>query len=61
MLTKTGNLFHIDFGHFLGNFKSKFGVSRGILFLTIERAPFVFTEEMVHIMGGRDSPNFLVF
>lgn len=55
MLTKDGNLFHIDFGHFLGNFKSKFGVSRGILISILERAPFVFTEEMLYIMGGRDS------
>lgn len=29
MLTKQGNLFHIDFGHFLGNFKKKFNISRG--------------------------------
>jgi phosphatidylinositol-4,5-bisphosphate 3-kinase len=29
MLTKSGHLFHIDFGHFLGNFKSKFGINRG--------------------------------
>ena len=25
MVTKKGHLFHIDFGHFLGNFKKKFG------------------------------------
>ena len=25
MLQECGKLFHIDFGHFLGNFKSKFG------------------------------------
>jgi phosphatidylinositol-4,5-bisphosphate 3-kinase len=29
MLAKTGHLFHIDFGHFLGNFKEKFGMKRG--------------------------------
>lgn len=29
MLTRVGHLFHIDFGHFLGNFKSKFGIKRG--------------------------------
>jgi phosphatidylinositol-4,5-bisphosphate 3-kinase catalytic subunit alpha/beta/delta len=29
MVTKSGHLFHIDFGHFLGNFKSKFGIKRG--------------------------------
>ena len=28
MVKKSGCLFHIDFGHFLGNFKSKFGVKR---------------------------------
>ncbi len=39
MLTKKGHLFHIDFGHFLGNFKSKFGVKR-------ERESFVFTPAM---------------
>ena len=25
---KEGNLFHIDFGHFLGNVKKKFGIKR---------------------------------
>lgn len=28
MMTRCGKLFHIDFGHFLGNFKSKFGFKR---------------------------------
>ncbi len=41
MLTKMGHLFHIDFGHFLGNFKTKWGFKR-------ERAPFVFTEEVIY-------------
>lgn len=45
MVTKDGHLFHIDFGHFLGNFKKKFGVNR-------ERAAFVFTPEMAFVMGG---------
>ena len=45
MVTKRGHLFHIDFGHFLGNFKKKFGVNR-------ERAAFVFTPEMAFVMGG---------
>ncbi|KAJ1458305.1 kinase-like domain-containing protein [Pelagophyceae sp. CCMP2097] len=43
MVSKSGRLFHIDFGHFLGNFKSKFGVRR-------ERSPFVFTPDMKHVM-----------
>jgi phosphatidylinositol kinase/protein kinase (PI-3 family) len=48
MITNSGHLFHIDFGHFLGNFKSKFGYKR-------ERAPFVFTPEMAYVMGNRDN------
>eukprot|EP00455_Lapot_gusevi_P034995 TRINITY_DN3870_c0_g1_i8.p1 TRINITY_DN3870_c0_g1~~TRINITY_DN3870_c0_g1_i8.p1 ORF type:complete len:392 (+),score=162.44 TRINITY_DN3870_c0_g1_i8:366-1541(+) len=47
MLTESGHLFHIDFGHFLGNFKKKFGFNR-------ERSPFVFTPEMAYVMGGED-------
>jgi len=43
MITKNGQLFHIDFGHFLGNFKTKFGVKR-------ERVPFVLTMDFIHII-----------
>jgi len=43
MLTKKGQLFHIDYGHFLGNFKSVAGINR-------ERSAFVLTEEMVYVM-----------
>lgn len=44
MLNKTnGNLFHIDFGHFLGNIKKKYGIKR-------ERDPFVFTKEMARFI-----------
>ena len=35
MMTKKGHLFHIDFGHFLGNFKEKFGVKREVIILTL--------------------------
>lgn len=45
MMTHSGHFFHIDFGHILGNFKSKLGVKR-------ERAPFVFTPAMKCVIGG---------
>eukprot|EP01118_Nematostelium_gracile_P017566 TRINITY_DN7550_c0_g1_i4.p1 TRINITY_DN7550_c0_g1~~TRINITY_DN7550_c0_g1_i4.p1 ORF type:complete len:699 (-),score=182.45 TRINITY_DN7550_c0_g1_i4:111-2207(-) len=51
MMTKNGNLFHIDFGHFLGNYKTKYGFKR-------ERAPFVFTPQYLSVMGGKDSAGF---
>jgi len=54
MITKTGKLFHIDFGHFLGNYKKKFGVKR-------ERAPFVFTPVFAYVMGGKESQEFSQF
>jgi len=47
MVSTSGHLFHIDFGHFLGNFKSKFGIRR-------ERAPFVFTPEMKNVIENGD-------
>ena len=50
MLTDTGHLFHIDFGHFLGNFKKKFGFNR-------ERTKFVLTPEVnliAFLMKGYD-------
>ena len=45
MVQKSGNMFHIDFGHFLGNFKEKFGIKR-------ERARFVLTPDFAYVMGG---------
>ena len=54
MVQKNGKLFHIDFGHFLGNFKKKFGIKR-------ERAPFVFTPDFAFVMGGKDSSDFNKF
>lgn len=47
-------MFHIDFGHFLGNFKEKFGVKR-------ERAPFVFTPDFAYVMGGKGSDMYKHF
>jgi hypothetical protein len=40
-----GNFLHIDFGHFLGNVKKKFGIKR-------ERDPFVFTKEIAYFVNG---------
>ncbi|KAJ0394697.1 hypothetical protein P43SY_005656 [Pythium insidiosum] len=54
MLQRSGKLFHIDFGHFLGNFKTKLGFKR-------ERAPFVFTPAMLHVMGGKTSKHYSEF
>ena len=40
MLEKfTGRFFHIDFGHFLGHFKTKYGFERDV-------EPFIFSREM---------------
>ena len=43
MVTKDGQLFHVDYGHFLGNFKSKFGVKR-------EFVPFVLADDFTLII-----------
>ena len=53
-LSRKGHLFHIDFGHFLGNFKSKFGIKR-------ERAPFVFTPDFAYVLGDKGSDDFAEF
>lgn len=41
----TGNLFHIDFGHILGNTKRFLGMNR-------EHVPFVLTPDFLYVMGG---------
>ena len=41
MVKETGQLFHIDFGHFLGNWKSKFGIKR-------ERVKFILTPDFAY-------------
>lgn len=43
MVNKEGKLFHIDFGHFLGHFKKKYGIKR-------ERVAFVFTEDFAKVI-----------
>jgi len=54
MVTIYGNLFHIDFGHFLGHFKKKFGFDR-------EKAPFVFTPQYAEVLGGKGTAMYKLF
>jgi len=54
MVSQSGHLFHIDFGHFLGNFKKKYNIER-------EKTAFVFTPEMVYVMGGRNTRRYKQF
>eukprot|EP01132_Coremiostelium_polycephalum_P010003 gene10003-12268_t len=46
MITKSGHLFHIDFGRFLGNVQTWNGIKR-------ERAPFVFPPSFANIIGDQ--------
>ena len=54
MVKKNGELFHIDFGHFLGHFKTKMGIKR-------ERAPFVFTKQFQNVLGGEKGEKYIEF
>jgi len=45
LIGERGHLFHIDFGHFLGNFKSKAGFKR-------ERCKLVFTQTMKQVIDA---------
>ncbi|XP_076066613.1 phosphatidylinositol 4,5-bisphosphate 3-kinase catalytic subunit alpha isoform-like [Oratosquilla oratoria] len=50
MVNEEGQIFHIDFGHFLGNFKKKFGINR-------ERVPFVLTQDFLRVIAaGAENP-----
>ena len=46
MVSRDGCYFHVDFGHFLGHFKAKFGVKR-------EASSFVLTPHMETVLGWR--------
>jgi hypothetical protein len=48
-LTAPPHRVDIDFGHFLGNFKSKYGLAR-------ETAPFVFTPAQARVLVSRVAP-----
>ncbi|KAH9490074.1 Phosphatidylinositol 4,5-bisphosphate 3-kinase catalytic subunit alpha isoform [Bulinus truncatus] len=50
MVTSEGQVFHIDFGHFLDHKKKKFGINR-------ERVPFILTEDFGKVIAeGADKP-----
>ncbi|XP_067658199.1 phosphatidylinositol 4,5-bisphosphate 3-kinase catalytic subunit alpha isoform-like [Haliotis asinina] len=51
MVTEEGQVFHIDFGHFLNHRKKKFGINR-------QRVPFVLTEDFLRVIAkGADQPS----
>jgi hypothetical protein len=54
MVTESGLLVHIDFGHFLGNMKKVIGIRR-------EYTPFVLTPDFVYAMGGKNGTKFETF
>mmetsp|Transcript_962 Transcript_962/g.3317 ORF Transcript_962/g.3317 Transcript_962/m.3317 type:complete len:1116 (-) Transcript_962:3492-6839(-) len=55
MLQRTGDLFHIDFGHFLNHRKYLAG------FIARETAPFIFTKMYAKVLGKKNSDMFHKF
>ncbi|EAY01473.1 Phosphatidylinositol 3- and 4-kinase family protein [Trichomonas vaginalis G3] len=51
MLQSDGHFLHIDFGHFLGNFKTKLGYQR-------ENAPYHFSPACVNVLGDVNGEMF---
>ena len=54
MVQRDGHFLHIDFGHFLGNFKKKLGYQR-------EDAPFHFSPACAEALGGVGSEQYKRF
>ncbi|BBN20565.1 hypothetical protein MPTK1_Vg00680 [Marchantia polymorpha subsp. ruderalis] len=52
MIKKNGNFFHIDFGHILGHFKSKFGIKR-------ERSRFIMVSAGLPELQGPTDVNYM--
>lgn len=52
MVSEAGNIFHIDFGYFLGERTKLIGA------IDRETAPFVLTEDYIEVMGGDKSEMF---
>lgn len=50
MITKRGQVFHIDFGHITNHAKRAFGIKR-------ERVPFILTEDFIQVITmGKENP-----